>query len=220
MILILLSTGVYSQVLISLLFGDKLNAPGVEFGLECGYNWSTLSKLETSKYLSTFNLGFYFDIRMKNQWYLNTGLLLKSKMGAGKLAENDLDFLQTDIYEEDGDYNQVLNYFLLPVLAKYKFRNHLYIEAGPQLGYAHKAYVEFNSRSQERTTRIRDNNEDTINHFDLGLIAGTGYTFLKGSGITLGIKYYHGFLDVYKEKGGSRNSSIFVKLNVPVGGVK
>lgn len=219
-ILILITSGVYSQVIISLVFGDKLNSPGVEFGLECGYSWSTISKLESNRRLSTFDLGFYFDIRMKNHLYLNTGLLIKSKMGAAKLTENDLIFLETNTYEEDGDYNQVLNYFILPVLARYRFKNHLYVEGGAQAGYAHKSYVEFKSHDKERTIRIRDFNEGMIKRFDVGLAAGAGYTLRKGDGITLGIKYYYGFLNVYKDKSGSNNSSLFIKLNVPVGGVE
>ena len=49
-----------SQILISLLFGDKLNSPGVEFGLEGGLNYSTISGFESNSYLGNFYLGFYF----------------------------------------------------------------------------------------------------------------------------------------------------------------
>jgi len=55
------------QVLISLLFGDMLNSDGLEFGLEGGFNWSKVSGMETNSSLRTFNLGFYFDIRLKDQ---------------------------------------------------------------------------------------------------------------------------------------------------------
>ncbi len=105
--------------------GDKLNSEGLEFGLEGGFNWSNISGLEANKSLSTFNLGYYFNIRLKNQWYLYTGVLVKSKLGVEKLSANDLNFLQTDVYEEEGDYSQVLNYFLVPALAKYKFKNNI-----------------------------------------------------------------------------------------------
>ena len=33
------------QIPISLLFGEKLNSPGLEFGPEGGYNWSFISEL-------------------------------------------------------------------------------------------------------------------------------------------------------------------------------
>ena len=63
-----------SQVLITLLLGDKLNSDGLEFGLEGGMNWTNISGMETNKFARKWNLGFYFDIRLKNQWYLYTGV--------------------------------------------------------------------------------------------------------------------------------------------------
>jgi hypothetical protein len=65
--LLILSFNVQSQVLITLLLGDKLNSPNLEFGLEGGVNWTTISGLETNSFARKWNLGFYFDIRIKNQ---------------------------------------------------------------------------------------------------------------------------------------------------------
>lgn len=48
----------HSQVLISLIFGDKLNSPFLEFGLEGGANFSTITDLNTSGTNPGFNLGF------------------------------------------------------------------------------------------------------------------------------------------------------------------
>ena len=30
-------------------------------------------------------------------------------------------------------------------------------------------------------------------------------------------RYYYGFLDVYKDRSGTKNSSLFLKVNVPIG---
>jgi len=203
-----------------LLLGDKLNSDGIEFGLEGGLNLSKVSGLDTNKRLLAFNIGFYFDIRLKNQWYLNTGVLVKSNLGVDKLSTTDLNFLQTDVYEEEGDYSQVMNYFLVPALAKYKFKNHLYLEGGVQFGLMTDAWVEFNSDVEGKKARIREYNKDMINRFDVGIMAGLGYTLRKGTGMTLGLKYYYGFVDVYKEKAGSKNSSLFLKMNIPIGAGK
>ena len=64
-VIMLLSVNLHSQVLLSLIFGDKLNSEGLEFGLEGGVNWSNISNLDADKSLSTFNLGFYFDFKLK-----------------------------------------------------------------------------------------------------------------------------------------------------------
>jgi len=183
---ILISSAAQSQVLITLILGDKLNSPGLNYGLEGGYNWSKLSGMQSSKSLSTFNLGFYFDIRMKDQLSLYTGVLVKSKMGLAKLSQDDLAFLQTDIYAEEGNYSQQISYFLVPALAKYKFNNHIYLEAGPQFGLMYKAWVEFRSEVDGKESRIKEFNKDMINRLDAGVVGGVGYRLQKGEGMTIG----------------------------------
>ena len=215
----------HSQVLISLLLGDKLNSPNLEFGLEGGINWTKISGMETNKFASKWNLGFYFDIRMKNQWFLYTGVLVKSNMGVDKLTDNDLDFLGATIYNDlddhtqraEGDYSQKINSFLVPALAKYKFKNHMYVEAGPQFGLMYKSWVEFESDIEGRDAIIKEYNKEKINKLDAGIMLGMGYTLYEGSGWTLGAKYYYGFVNVYKDRAGTKNSSIFLKLNIPIG---
>ena len=206
-----------SQVLIALLLGDKLNTGKIEFGLDGGLNFSTIGNMESNKRYRDFNLGFYFDIKMKNQWYLNTGVLVKSNLGLDQLSEEDLSFLGATTYDTEGDYSQRIGYFIVPALAKYKLDNHMYVEIGPQFGLATKAYIQFDSDIDGNQARIRETNTDMINRFDMGLSAGVGYRLLKGLGWTIGVRYYYGFLDVYKDLSGSRNNSLFLKLNVPIG---
>ncbi len=206
-----------SQVLIALLLGDKLNSGKIEFGLDGGANFSTIGSMDSNSWSREYNLGFYFDFKMKNQWYLNTGVLVKSTLGLDKLTEKDLNFLGATTYGTDGDYRQRISYFIVPALAKYKFDNHIYVELGPQFGLARKAFIQFDSDIDGNETRIRETNTDMINRFDMGLAAGTGFRFLKGLGWTAGVRYYYGFIDVYKDLSGSKNSSLFLKVNFPIG---
>ena len=134
-----------SQILISLLLGDKLNADGLEFGLEGGLNWSSIEGLETTDMRSTFNIGFYFDIRMKNHWYLYTGTLVKSSLGAANLSANDLNAVGGTLQPEAGSYDQEIGYFLVPIFLKYKFDNRIYLEAGPQVGLRNRSFSIFES---------------------------------------------------------------------------
>ncbi len=219
LIVFLLFTGVQTQgqVLISLLFGDMLNSDGLEFGLEGGVNWSNISGMETNKSLRTFNLGFYFDIRLKNQWSLYTGVLVKSNLGVDQLSANDLTFLGTETYPENGDYAQEMRYFLVPALLKYNFENRIYIEAGPQFGLMYDAWVEYNSNIDGKDGTVKEYNKDDINRFDAGIMVGFGYRLQKINGMSFGVKYYYGLLDVYKDRSGTKNSSIFLKITVPIG---
>jgi len=220
-----ISIGLKSQILITLLLGDKLNSDGLEFGLEGGINFTTISGLETSKYDHKWNLGFYFDIRLKNQWYLYTGVLVKSNMGVSKLSENDLNLLGATLYYDitedqnrvEGNYSQKMNYFLVPVLAKYKFPKHIYAEFGPQFGLMYRSWIEFESKVEDLDAIIKEYNREQLNKIDAGLMFGLGYTLFKGTGWTIGAKYYYGFVDVYKDISGSNNSSFFLKLNIPIG---
>ena len=210
----------HSQVLLSVIFGDKLNSEGLEFGLEGGFNWSDISNLEADKRLSSINLGFYFDFRLKDQWNLYTGVLVKAKLGNDKLSLNDLTFLEITPNPEEGSYSQKINYFIVPALIKYNFKNRMYLEGGPQFGLMHKAWVEFNSDIDNKKIRTRDFNKDKINRLDVGVTVGTGYKLMADSGMTLGVKYYYGFANVYKGVSGTNNSSLFLKFNIPIGADK
>lgn len=214
--LALFSFQAQSQVLISLLLGDKLNSEDLEFGLDGGFNWSTMSGLEASS-LSSFNLGFYFDIRMKNQWFFNTGVLVKSRVGANKLSEPDLLLLGANDFGSTGDYKQVINYFYVPALIKYKFKNHIYAAFGPQAGLRHKTWIEYDSDENGIETNIRQDNKDDFSRFDFGLAATTGYQLQQGEGMSIGLKYYLGLADIYKPDANLKNSSFFVNVTIPIG---
>ncbi|MGB5315669.1 MAG: outer membrane beta-barrel protein, partial [Robiginitalea sp.] len=134
-----------SQVLISLLFGDKLNSDKIEFGLEGGFNFSQIGALDADKRISSFNLGFYFDYRLKDSWKLYTGVLVKSKLGVAELSDSDLLLLEVSPEEEGGTYSQYINNFLVPALIKYEFPSRIYAEAGPQFGLMYKTWVQFDS---------------------------------------------------------------------------
>jgi hypothetical protein len=220
-IVLFIGISVQSQVLLSVIFGDKLNSDGLEFGLEGGFNFSDISGLDADKRLSAFNLGFYFDIRLKNQWNLYTGVLVKAKLGDNKLSAEDLAFLEiTPNTEQNGSYSQVINYFVVPALLKYNFKNRMYIETGPQFGLMYKSWVEFESSNDNKDIKTKDFNKDKLNRLDAGITFGTGYKLMPESGMTLGIKYYYGFTNVYKGVSGTNNSSLFLKCNIPIGASK
>ena len=215
-----------SQVLISIIFGDKLNSPNLEFGLEGGYNWSNVSGLQTGAPLSTFNLGFYFDFKIKNNFYIYTGVLVKSNLGVSNLTKDDLALLGTQLFLDSnqnqiqGTYAQRMNYFLVPILAKYRWNNNIYVEAGVQAGLMYKSWIQFDANVEGIDAIVNDYNKDQINKIDVGALVGAGYKFKKGPGWSVGIKYYYGFIDVYKNISNTKNSAFFVKVNIPIGAAK
>jgi hypothetical protein len=195
----------------------------LEFGLEGGANWSKVSALDAKNSLTTFNLGFYFDIRIKNQLSLYTGVLVKANNGVEGLSDNDLTKLGATFYKDqdgvrlEGDYRHRMSYFLVPILFKYKLKNQIHFALGPQLGLMYKSWIEFNSDIDGRDATIKEYNRNQINKIDAGIAVGMGYRMLKGTGWTLSFKYYYGFIDVYKNIKGTKNSAIFAEMCIPIG---
>lgn len=209
-----------SQVLLSLIFGDALNSDGLEFGLQGGYNWSAMSGLESTKANATFNLGFYFDIKLKDQLSLYTGVMVKQSVGAGELTDTDIAFLGGTIFPEEGEYDQVSEFFYIPLLLKYKFRNNFFVELGPQIGYRRDAFVRFKSSSDNRKSEVKDFNDDLFNRFEVGAAGGIGYSFAKGPGINITLSYYQGLTQAMKDFSGHRNNGTFLTVSVPIGAGK
>jgi hypothetical protein len=102
-----------SQILISILLGDKLNTGKIEFGLAGGVNWSTIQNLEGANNLIGFNLGFYFDFKLKNpSWMLNTGVIVKSTMGAEELPLYSLNDAHLDSAFIGGSITRKMRYLM------------------------------------------------------------------------------------------------------------
>lgn len=210
-----------SQVLISIIFGDKLNSDGLEFGLDGGVNFSQITGMESKNMATNLHLGFYFDIRLKNQWNLNTGVLVKSSQGAGKLTENDTYNMYpelTDFIDTAGTYSQGLGYFNIPMMIKYKFKNHIFLEAGPQVALLINAHLNYTYEYENVELNTSVNNRDAFNRIDFGLIGGFGYKLGQGNGINIGAKYYHGLVDITKTSGLHNTNRVFyLKVDIPIG---
>jgi hypothetical protein len=214
-----------SQVLITLLLGDKLNSPNLEFGLEGGFNWAQISGMETTNWARRWNLGFYFDLRIRNHWWFNTGVLVKANFGVDKLTDGDLAFLGANIHYSDtspdtripGDYHQKMNVFLVPAMIKYKFKNRIFVSAGMQFGLIWKGFVDFEADVEGYETSVKEFNTDAMNRVDAGALIAAGYQFRRTPGISMGAKYYAGFVNVYTGVPGRKNRSVFIYATIPIG---
>ena len=219
LVLFLLPSVGNSQVLISLLLGDKLNTGKIEFGLEGGVNWSKISGMESGSYYRALNLGFYFDIRVKQPWYIYTGVLVRARQGTANLSEADLEFLNAETYDVPGEYSQVTSTFIVPIMLKYRFESNVFVYGGPQFGLMYNAWVDFESNADNKEAEIKEFNEDLINRIDAGVTFGIGYKLHRKDdhGMSFALRYYYGFVDVYKNKSGTENRVIFLTMTVPIG---
>jgi hypothetical protein len=219
-ITLLCVTSAQSQVLISLIFGDKLNSEYLEFGLDGGVNFSNLSNMEGTKANIGFNLGFYFDIGSKKypNWMINTGVVVKSPMGADNLPVYSLNNEALDNVYVGGHVNREIRYFNVPILLKYKFKNHIFVKAGPEVALLAKAFDEFVNEINDADVTYKNNIRDKIHVIDAGLAFGAGYRLMGGHGMNLGLTYYLGLVPVMKGDGPNiYNRSFYITAGIPIG---
>jgi hypothetical protein len=210
-----------SQVLISILLGDKLNSGKVEFGLDGGLNWSTMHGLPGANNLTGFNLGFYFDIKLKNPaWMVNTGVIVKSPLGADDLPVYPLNDPHLDSVFASGSVTRKLRYFNVPITMKYKFKNNLYVKAGVQLGLRSKCFDEFtNTIKDDEDLKYKLKIKDQFHPLDAGLAFGLGYRLMGGNGMNIGLQYYLGLIDVVVDDASPKqyNRSLYLTVGIPIG---
>lgn len=210
----------HSQVLISLIFGDKLNSPFLEFGLEGGANFSTITGLNSSGTEPGFNLGFYFDFRSKKNpaWMINTGVIVKSPMGVHGIPVYSLNDENLDNTFSGGSVNREIRYFNVPILIKYQFKNRIYLKTGPQLGLLAKAFDEFTKEVNKDDVVYKKNIRDQIRVIDAGIALGAGYHMNVGNGLNVTVQYYYGLVPVMKGDGPNvYNRSLYVTAGIPIG---
>jgi hypothetical protein len=219
--LLCFSFSMHSQVLISILLGDKLNSGKLEFGLDGGWSLATLSGAEGAGNHSNYNLGFYFDIKMKNpSWMLNTGVRVKSTMGAEGLPVYTLNNTGLDSSFAGGSITRKINYFNVPIDMKYTFKNNIYAQAGIQLGLRYKATDVFtNTVNEKEDLTYKLDVKNDYHPLDAGLLAGVGYRLVKGNGMNIGIQYYYGLVDVRISDASPDefNRSLYVNVGIPIG---
>lgn len=209
-----------SQVLISILLGDKLNSDKLEFGLDGGANFSDLRGAD-GEFKSNFNIGFYFNFGLKNpNWQIGTGVIVKSTMGASGLPVYSVGDVLLDSLFEGGQVHRKIRYFNVPVFAKYKIGDHFFLEAGCMLGLRHKAFDVFQqSTKEDDDTEFTNKIKGDVRAIDAGLLGGIGYKIRKANGMHFGLRYYHGLVNVMVDEGGlaQYNRSIYLLLGIPIG---
>jgi len=207
-------------VLISLIFGDKLNTGTIEFGLDGGLNFSNMSNTEGSLAVG-WNLGFFFYIDLTEKSFLHTGVLVKSPFGVNNLypyptGDSDVDSLMLN----EGTVNRRLRYFNVPITYCYYIYDGIFLEGGFMLGLKSKAYDEFVATSDVGDEIVVSRNiKDQVTPLDAGALVGTGYKLQKGLGVSLGVRYYYGFVNAHTDSFGikHKNSNLYMFVTIPIG---
>ncbi|MEO6169277.1 MAG: porin family protein [Chitinophagales bacterium] len=207
-----------SQVLISLLLGDKLNSDKLEFGLDGGVSLLNMTNTPGSNLLVNWNLGFYFDFKMNEKLFIHTGVIVKSKMGTADLEAYSLDNSELDTLFTGGTVDRKINYFNVPVLLRYRFVDYLHVEGGFQLGLRYTGFDNFSQSINNSNLLYKNDVKDNFERLDAGVVLGLGYKLKKGKGMTLSARYYYGFVDANKLTTGSQhNTATYLNVSIPIG---
>lgn len=218
-----LSLQVRGQVLISLLLGDKLNSGKVEFGLDGGANYPNIRGLEEGELKGSFNIGFYFDIKTKHpDWMIHTGVLVKASLGASGLPVYSLNNTNLDNIFATGEVQRKINYFNVPIGAKYKFGPRLYAIGAMMPSLRAKAYDVFTATANNDEAEYKRDIRNEIHRLDFGVMGGLGYRLMGGNGMNLTVRYYYGLVDVVINDTTPEqyNSSLYLAVGIPIGAGK
>lgn len=219
-LLLLASYQSRAQVIMSLILGDKLNTGKIEFGLDGGVNFASLHGLSGGKTEAAFNIGFYFDIKLKNPaWMVHTGVLVKSSLGESDLPVYDLGDDNLNNSFANGQVRRKINYFNVPIMMKYKFNDRWYSEAGIVPSLRAKSHDIFTASDSNGDLEYKLENGDKFHRLDFGVMAGVGYRMFAGNGMNLAIRYYLGLVDITIDDTtpGQYNSSLYLAVGIPIG---
>ena len=209
-----------SQVLISILFGDKLNTDAIIFGLHVDYSWNKMTSVEPQDALGRLNLALFFNFRLNDQWRIGAEALAKYTRGGKGIAIYPLSdpALYDQFAAAEGTVERRINYVGLMTSIEYNIERSWYIEAGPQLALRTKAKDIFTAKTHDGELELTRDISDEVARWEFSVITGAGYKFGKGTGMALGIRYNWGLTDVMKTTVSSeQNRGFYVVSNIPIG---
>jgi hypothetical protein len=223
LILILISipiTIVRSQVLVTVIFGDKLNTPTTEFGLNIGSCLSTLSGFENLETVATATIGSFFTWKFHERFQLQPELYFVFKGGAKHLQPFDIDDPNIVLPTDEMEVSRESKYFSLPILIKAQIFNQFRFIVGPQISYliSNSDYMYYEIHKKQHIV-ARQKDRSVVNRIDFGLSAGLGYKLGKGEGVNIEAKYYFGLTNTSTDPTQNlKNRIIILQAGIPIKG--
>jgi hypothetical protein len=223
LILLLMGPVVHSkgQVVMSLIFGDKLNTDDIFFGLHVDYSFNTLTNIKPSSSLQKFDFGLFLTFKTSERWRLNVEMMAKYTRGASGMKPYPLGNPGLDSIYRNGEFTRSIGYLALPVTMQYKLSKAFYVEAGPSIALRINANDQFTVSLPEGESTLDRDVKSSASAMDFGLMGGAGVLIGKAKIIALGLRYTQGFSDVVKDMNGQQSSnSFYIYTNMPIGRAK
>ncbi len=211
-----------SQILIVLLFGDKLSSESLQIGIKLDRAFTNLTELDGADMRSGWAFGAFGEIPLSEQWSLQPELTLTTP-GGSKTFIGD----PTGVPGLDGLFSEVsvtrkLSYSNL-VLPLKVILGRFAVGVGPQLSYLRKAddiYEGLVTGEDEFT--LESDIVETLNHWDVGLVAKVEFYLKPERGMRsprIHISPFLGLTDIVRDNTGNpvKGWGVSIGLGIPVG---
>ncbi|HET6995563.1 MAG TPA: outer membrane beta-barrel protein [Chitinophagaceae bacterium] len=210
-----------SQIIIAVLFGDKLNTGKLEFGIVVSPSLTTISNIDC-KLRNGFNLGIYFNIRPDKKFFIHAEGIAKGSYGAKGIIPYPTGSDTLDNLFAEGSVERKIKTFSLPILCRYAISPKFFAEAGIQadmmLGAKDIFNSEINGNDLDYTVKINDQ----VALLDFGLTGGLFYKFRKDKrSMGAGIRYFQGLTDILTTTNGTQTNAAWqLIVTIPIGAGK
>lgn len=219
---LLVKQALHSQVLIALLFGDKLNNGTLEFGLMGGPGFSSISNFDNQA-KPLFDIGLYFNIRISDDFYLHPEAIPKSSFGGKNIPfYATADPRVNDLFSE-GLVDRKIKAISVPLLARYRLTKKFFVEGGPQVDLMYSATDQLKAKASDGNQVVYKNDvSGQYNWFSLDVAGGLVWRFKdKPFSMSLAARYFVGLTDIQRSLDGKQvNEGAFLFLYIPIGSSK
>ena len=211
---------VHSQILIALIFGEKLNSGKLEFGLVLSPAITNLTNTG-GEYRTALNLGMFFNIHPDKKFFIHAELTPKSSIGAKNISPYSLGNDSIDKFFNEGSVERIIKTMGVTLLGRYAISHKLFADAGFQPDLLYKERDIFKSTYNDNELQYTQKLEDQFTRLDLQGAVGLFYKFKADKGsMGMGLRYLHGLTDIDKLLVGTQvNSSFQLNITIPIGAV-
>ena len=104
------------------------------------------------------------------------------------------------------------------VLGQYRLSEKIFIEGGPQVNWMVKAKDIYESTYNGNDLTYTVPISEQVSTFEVGLTGGVGYKFRKEKSVSLTLRYFAGFTDIWKAAAGPQSNTAWTfNIGIPIG---
>ena len=216
-ILIILLTSIgqiaYSQILIGLLFGDKLNNEKLEFGLNVSGNNTTISNSNNQTGFKSIGFGLYLDYKITDKLYFQTGFSMLDTRGIKKLTQSEIfKNIPDTLFNISQKAYRKIKYLTAPISIAYRHKSGFGLYFGGAFSMLLRANDILEARTQNELNILQIGIRDDISRFNIDGFIGLSYHFKGKNGAQLRFDYSYGLMNVYT--GNNNSTGYFSKTSL------